>query len=151
MTLKGAFGLWQECPEDATVAWGARAILRDGFVDLLWDRQSAEGSDEGTRKVFCERVNKVLPVVRAKVKELCSAWRGMRPNEQEVFVLYEDDGIVVKGDTRASYGYLYLVAYAKPGDAAWDSVCKAPAPKVPKPVKRKVSAKRREPRVRDFW
>ncbi len=143
---KVGFGLWSECPDDARAAWGARAILRDGCVDLLHDRQGSAGDDED-RRVFCKRVDAVLPVVLAKVKELCSAWHGMRHDEQNVFVLYEDDGVVVKGDTRASYGYLYIVAYAKAGDAAWDSICNAPTPKPPKPKKVKVKVARSKKRA----
>lgn len=136
MLTKNGFGLWSECPNDVRAAWGARAILKDGYVDLLWDRQGGAG-EEDDRVVFCKRVDKVLPVVRAKVKELCSAWRGMDPTKSELFVLYEDEGICVKGNTNGSYGYLYLIAYPK----NWDHVLNDPSPEVPKSPKEKKARK----------
>ena len=40
--------VWGLRPQDKSVMWwGARAIYRDGFIDLLWDRQTmANGTDE---------------------------------------------------------------------------------------------------------
>lgn len=35
----------------------------------------------------------------------------MSDNEAGTFVLYEDESIVLKGDTNGSFGYIYLIAY----------------------------------------
>ena len=39
----------------------------------------------------------------------------MRSDKPNVFTLYDDDRVTIKGDTRGSYGYVYLIAYPKPG------------------------------------
>lgn len=37
----------------------------------------------------------------------------MRSGEAETFTLYESDLLIIKGNTNASYGYVYLIAYPK--------------------------------------
>jgi len=73
-------------PLGATAAWGARAILRHGSADLLHDRQIKRLSNSGL----------------------------MRSEEANEFVLYEDGDVAIVGNTNASHGYLYLVAFLKP-------------------------------------
>jgi hypothetical protein len=55
--LPTSFGLWRECPEDASVAWGARTIsVEDGSFDVVFDRQSWHGPEE-LRKEFSRVLN----------------------------------------------------------------------------------------------
>jgi len=112
------FGLWNEAP-DSGPAWGARAIFSNGNIDLLWDRQSTRDAD----KAFLARVNAVLPIVRDKAKEL--RYSSLAGDVSEVIVLAEHEGLMLKGSTNASFGYLYLIAYdrvptlAEPVKAKW--------------------------------
>ena len=97
------FGLWNQAPV-AGPAWGARTILTRGEFDLLWDRQTGREAGKG----FLAKVNAALPAVREAV-------RGARlPQDTTVTTLYVGDGLVVKGSTNGSYGYLYLIAYPAP-------------------------------------
>jgi hypothetical protein len=98
------FGLWNEAPT-AGPAWGARAIFSNGSVDLLWDRQTCRDVDDA----FVARVNSALPVAREKAREL--RFSSLAGDVSEVVTLAEMEGIVIKGSTNASFGYLYLIAY----------------------------------------
>ncbi|MDH5523067.1 MAG: type IV toxin-antitoxin system YeeU family antitoxin [Desulfobulbaceae bacterium] len=105
------FGLWNDCPENAKVAWGARAILNNGSIDILWDRQSARTPNKETAEAFNRVLNKeVLPVVRKRVKELCNSCE-MSGSENKLFTLYHKHGITVYGNTNGSHGYLYLIGF----------------------------------------
>jgi len=81
------FGLWNECPEDAKVAWGARAIADSGAVSMLPDRQTGYGDAE-LRKAFSERLN-AGPLKKAleKCQRLRDGWDPYKLSEDE-FVEY---------------------------------------------------------------
>ena len=98
------FGLWDQAPEKGP-AWGARAIFSDGYVDLLHDRQDRREMD----KEFAGRINRLLPEAKKQAKSLM--YTSLAPSAREVVTLAEGEGIVIKASTRASYGYLYLIAY----------------------------------------
>jgi hypothetical protein len=104
------FGLWAICPPDAKVAWGARAILNDGQIDLVWDRQSWRGSESPEREAFAAVLNKALREAR---RECLRLWhRGViRRDQNNLVVLYAGPGCQIRADTRGSYGYLYMIAY----------------------------------------
>ena len=114
------FGYWRACPEDACIAWGARAILNRGTIDLLYDRQSWNGvakENVTIRKGFSKLINQALPAVRDEVERLCSLGL-MRGDKAAEFVLFEssgENGIRIVGNTNGSCGYLYLVAYPYEG------------------------------------
>lgn len=104
------FGLWASCPENAEVAWGARAILENGTFSLLWDRQSWKGPEEKRGQFSAMLNNGILKAVDKKVRELLDKGE-MREDEAKEFVLYHDDKAWVLGNTNASFGYLYMIAF----------------------------------------
>jgi len=108
--------------ENATVAWGARAILEsDGSFSLLHDRQDwvsiendtilpYEGS-AGAILEISEQLNKgPLKEANAKCKELRKsgelAW-----DEEKHVILYDKGEYIIAANTNASCGYLYLAAW----------------------------------------
>jgi len=108
------FGL--HAPTEAPAAWGARAIEdREGF-SLLHDRQSLAG-DKGILKTLTTKLNAGI------IRDAINKWKGIqdetcwtRYTGQGEHVLYEDDEIVMKGNTNGSCGYVYIVAYLKNTD-----------------------------------
>lgn len=106
------FGLNGYAPADATIVWGARAILEGRSYSLLPDRQdcvSVEGADRQAFKVVLDRG---LAAAREKVAELKDAFE-LRADMHEDFILYEDDEVCIMANPRASYGYLYMVGWLK--------------------------------------
>jgi hypothetical protein len=114
-------------PLSAPAAWGARAIGSGQGFDLLWDRQCAWGEKEDR-----DRIGRLLNghVLKAAMQE----WRDLRDlgevasDVHKEVVLYEDDEIVMKGNSNASGspkygdpGYVYLVAYLKNTDTDTDT------------------------------
>ncbi|GAB3467199.1 hypothetical protein [Actinophytocola sediminis] len=99
-------------PVSVDTAWGCRAIVeQNGYVDVLWDREdlvgphSAELADHlinYVRAVWCDSASLLL---RNHV---------MRVDRDHEFVLYDDSTVVIKGNTLASHGYLYVCAYFRP-------------------------------------
>jgi hypothetical protein len=109
---EGKWGLWSALPEGTSVAWGARAILKNGRIDLLWDRQSMKGCVPD-RQDFARFLNKrVLLAVHETIEALWNTGQ-LKPNKDEKHVLYDDDTCTVVGNTNASYGYLYMLAWRK--------------------------------------
>ncbi len=111
------FGLSAEVPENAPAAWGARAIQDEDQFDLVRERQDTQAVSDTYRRVL-EQVFAFRPVLE-QVKENYAKlyWQGkLRPDKHKTEVLYEDHALVVKGNTNASYGYLYLCAYIKPDE-----------------------------------
>lgn len=85
--------------------FGARAIQQgNGDVSLVHDRCDIIG--EGDRKAFVELLNTKLPAALEEASLL-------RHDKAEEVVLFEDDEFVILGNTNASYGYVYLVGWAK--------------------------------------
>jgi hypothetical protein len=105
------FGYRGGLPVGATVAWGARAIVtQDGAVDLVHDRQSHFGPEEG--------VDWLLGRLNGGVADrwTSEAARLLRQGEMDTrvaqeFVLFEDGEVRVLGNTHGSCGYLYVVAF----------------------------------------
>jgi len=109
---EGKWGLWSALPKGASPAWGARAILKNGQLDLLWDRQSMIGNTVDKRE-FARLLNKrILLAVHETVEELWKTGH-LKPNKDEQHVLYEDDTCAVVANTNARCGYLYLLAWRK--------------------------------------
>jgi hypothetical protein len=106
------WGLWSELPKGASPAWGARAILKNGKIELLWDRQTMTGNTVD-RMEFGRYLNKrVLLAVHEKIGELYKSG-ALRGNQDKTHVLYDDDTCKVVGNTNASCGYIYLLAWRK--------------------------------------
>ena len=136
------WGLASLAPPGARAAWGARAIqvagvarvpavrsrTVDGRVgrvirparaavsptfDLVWDRQSATG-EESERT----RLGKALDAwgLKAARKAYAVAVKNgaVVRDEGGLVYLVNTRGLVIVGDTRASYGYVYLGAWFVP-------------------------------------
>lgn len=110
---RGAFGLWDECDSLAQVAWGARAIYSPGSgFSLVHDRQGFWG-DKGLINPFLDLLNDGrLGEAKKNCQSLVEDLK-MQKDKSETFVIFEDDRLVIKANTRASYGYVYLIAYPK--------------------------------------
>jgi hypothetical protein len=110
MSARLAFGYNQGLPEDVAAAWGCRAIVtQDGGVDVLWDRTSVFGPDDAVDAL----VNQpgVCGVLwRERAGELLASGR-MLTGEAGEHQLINDGVLVVKGNTNASGGHLYVCAY----------------------------------------
>jgi hypothetical protein len=103
------FGYNRGLPPGTATAWGCRAIIdQGGLVDVPPDRQSAAGP----------RVDALLDHLNHHIR---GAWREraaellrngvMSTRTAAEFVLYQDGKVMIKGDTNASAGYLYVCAY----------------------------------------
>jgi len=107
------FGLWVSCPEGVEIAWGARAILSAGNIDIPYDRTTWNGTlveSRRARKALADLINLAFPTIRETVHELCLMGK-MRQDEEREFVLVDEDKLKVVANTNGSYGYLYLVAF----------------------------------------
>lgn len=105
-----AFGYNAGLPAGTTTAWGCRAIIDQitGSVDVPPDRQSAVGP----------RMDALLDHLNHHVR---GAWQDgasellrsgqMNTRRMEELVLYTDGLVIIKGNTNASAGYLYVCAY----------------------------------------
>lgn len=111
------FGYNQGLPDGTTVAWGARAILNSGTVDLVHDRQSTIGTGPELDELLALLNSGVNARWIARVKELCDGLE-MRGGKAEHFELYVDQDVTVVANTKASHGYLYIAAYLTPRTAA---------------------------------
>lgn len=111
--MKLAFGATQLVPDDAPAAWGARLIVtRSGDVDMLHDRQSADGDDASVSKLLGLLNGGVNKMWMARLREQLVD-RIVRVDEACDVTLYEDDAIAVRGNSNASYGYFYVAAWLK--------------------------------------
>jgi len=96
-------------------AWGARAIYtraeRGWAVDLVWDRSGTSGeATPAERKALGLWIDKrALPVLRA----MAEAYEVHQPGDAEETVI-SGGGYTLRANPRASYGYLYIVAYPDP-------------------------------------
>lgn len=99
---------WGIYPKDYTplLYWGARAIITDGFVDLLWDRQSFQKADSVTDDEKDEFMawlgNQAIPYFNQKVKAHDTTHIEFHSRDDRFHCIAED---------RNSGGYLYIGAY----------------------------------------
>jgi hypothetical protein len=116
------FGYTRGLPEGTETAWGCRAVVTDdGTVHVVQDRISAVGPQIDRLVEHLDR----LPFHRSwrsRAGELRRAGV-MDTRVDEEFALYADDVVVIKGNTQASAGYLYVCAYFRPTP---DQVAKHP-------------------------
>lgn len=106
------FGYKAGIRDGVKTAWGARAIINqlDGSVDLLPDRQSAFGTDEAITALLAKLNGGINTAWIKRVGELLGT-REMHTRVAQEFTLYADEEVTVLGNTNASAGYLYVVAY----------------------------------------
>jgi len=105
------FGLWAHCPKGAEVAWGARAILHQAKIDLVWDRQSWRGDNGPGKVAFVKVLETAIEEARREAQRLYYATGELCPDQAQLLVLYDGPGVKILGNTNASYGYLYLIAF----------------------------------------
>ena len=105
--------------EKPELYWGARAIFETSrfegygikrklvppYIDLLTDRQSFVGNEHPRKEEFVKWVSRVaLPALRKWAE-------GVRLDSKEVFV-FGNGVFVLKASPNASYGYMYIGAWA---------------------------------------
>lgn len=115
------FGYNPGLPPQAPAAWGARAILERGAgggrqAGLLPDRQSMVGPEELRIQLRDALNGGALAAMQRQIARLYRKGE-IRDSEAREVVLYDDPEIRIIGNTNASHGYIYLVAYIKP--AGW--------------------------------
>ena len=104
------FGYNAGVPAGTTTAWGCRAIIDEitGSVDVVPDRQSAVGPrvdalldhlNQRVRGAWCDRAGEFLRTGQLNTRIATE------------LVLYDDGIVMIKGNTRASAGYLYVCAF----------------------------------------
>lgn len=104
------FGANALIPADVSAVWGARLIVsQDGMVDLVHDRQSFAG-DEKVGDVLCDKLNRSS--WRSNLAEMLRNY-AVRTDQAEDVTVYEDDSILVRGNTNGSCGYFYVAAWLK--------------------------------------
>lgn len=104
------FGANALIPADVSAVWGARLIVnQDGMVDLVHDRQAFAG-DESVGDVLCAKLNRSS--WRSDLADMLRSRRVLTSQGEDVTV-YEDDSIIVRGNTNGSYGYFYVAAWLK--------------------------------------
>lgn len=107
------FGYTRGVPEGVETAWGCRAVVTDDdVVHMVWGRIGAVGPEAERLVAYLHDLplrggwqDRAMELLRAGV---------MDPRVDEEFVLYADDAVVIKGNTQASAGYLYVCAYFRP-------------------------------------
>lgn len=125
-----AFGL--QPPPAVPLAWGARAIYKLGSheekffgngkrrktpktvmsasIDLLWDRQDvARDPAKATERDAAALEQWLDKIGLPQLRKLCVEKYLTGDSEDEVEVA--SDGYALKASPRASYGYLYIVAW----------------------------------------
>jgi len=105
---KPSWGLAWLIPDEAETSWGARAIFTNGCVDIVYQdsvgeqsQRLAELMNDGPLEKACE-----------KASDLYDEYE-ITPDSSNDVTLYEDDSLVIRADTNASYGYLYMAAWLK--------------------------------------
>lgn len=125
----GLFGLWSECPEGKKVAWGARAIVersslrvRNGKnthikhrhrIKMVFSHQSIVGNIKD-KMAFTRQLNTKLSDILDDIADMFDDGT-LSMDMSKLFtmnaVLPVVGKIVIKGNTNASGGYVYLIAY----------------------------------------
>lgn len=98
-------------PDEATVAWGARAIAHGKGFSMLSDRQSWRGSKEQIERTAPMIDRHVLPVLQD---------RRYNGASEEVYAGEQETPIGVlkfEASTQMSYGYVYVVVWLENGHA----------------------------------
>ncbi len=100
------FGLRIRKPASTGPQWGARAILdtrgRRPQVDMVWDRQQAEGEDPAARQALVDWLNNYA-IARMR-REAIDLHDGPPHN----VITFADRGFVIRSEARG--GYLYMGA-----------------------------------------
>ena len=95
-------------PATATLAWGARAIYKQGFIDILHDRQSWRGPREDRTALVAWINDQGIAALKAECEKVSL------PGDSDATVLWSEGGFTIEASPNASYGYLYITAYPTP-------------------------------------
>jgi hypothetical protein len=102
-------------PPDATIAWGARAIVdtRGGFgtLDLLPDRQQFRGNETRILDLQAWLNQEALPELRRRVARFDP---DLTDGRSHSIIVIDGKGWRLMASQQGSYGYLYLVAFPFP-------------------------------------
>lgn len=97
------YGIRDIIPDDAVAAWGARAILRNGVLDIVWDRVDYTDAAPSDSEFLTWMNHNGLPWVREQAEAIPG-------NENKIHRL--DDGpFHIACNAQASHGYLYISAW----------------------------------------
>lgn len=108
------WGLKSAVPKEASLAWGARVIYRDGYIDIVHDRQGFIGPDKKAIKAFAQEVNDALVFAKKRVLDWYQTDKyKLDPGFSEEHILFDSETLRIVGNTNASHGYLYLAAWRK--------------------------------------
>jgi hypothetical protein len=101
----------QPAEETVLAAWGARArVTQNGQVELGSDRQGSIGEPAAARELLAKLDSGLNQRWITQASGLL-ARHEMRTNAGREFVLAQEGGVTVKGNTLDSCGYLYVCAY----------------------------------------
>ena len=107
-------------PANIARAWGARAIVtQQGMVDLVYNRQGWIGEPGETQALQDWLNGGAIAAARSRATAALKDYE-IRTNEAGEATLYEDEVGVIKANTNASHGYLYICGYLKADAAAID-------------------------------
>lgn len=107
------YGLWEDCPDLASTAWGGEAAIVGATIQLDDEKQSWRGEEPDPIRAFERELEKVVKKVVVAVVQRFLLDDPTIPNRDEVFLLYDDrsNGTKVYGNSKASGDTFYLIAY----------------------------------------
>lgn len=93
-------------PNGIKTAWGARAIFdMPNRIDLVSDRQSQRGSQENLRPLL-DWINRIgIGLLQDRLRTA----RIQSDDSKGIHIVHDD--YTIEANPRASFGYLYIVAY----------------------------------------
>jgi hypothetical protein len=106
-----AWGIQNVIPDNALAAWGARAILSQGYVDLLGDRMASlpevpmEESEDKTA-LYTWMEEKAMPQIRKDAESI--------PGNDDMVYPIDDVRFHARYGAQRSYGYLYITTWMDP-------------------------------------
>lgn len=100
-----SYGLQNVIPDDAVAAWGCRAILKNGFVDIVPDRK-----DMVIPEQYMVNFGPWLNDVMSDEGWVDLTAATMKGDRDEVKA-YDLGPFHIRMSTNASYGYLYISAW----------------------------------------
>lgn len=125
----------RQAPATAPVAWGARAIYgRDGYIDLLPDRQQGIGVLEARLLLSAFLNTYALPRLREEY-----------PRSENDLLMFEHDGWHLEASTHNNSGYLYIGAWPVGAEVPTVESAKwlpAPKPRTRKQAREGIGARR---------
>lgn len=117
------YGLKQEVPKNSPAAWIGRAIQECEKLDIVPNRTDRFAIDKRHDRALNAALDHGLfaSVIRNRYEEEYNKGN-FDSSQRNVVTLYEDNVLVIKGDTRASGGYVYLCAYLKPSEDVSEAI-----------------------------